>query len=427
MKISYGAKITISVCFLLLICTTLFASTLRISWNNNTEPDLDGYRVYYGTVSGTYGHVLDVGGSVCVDIDGVEEDTVYFFAVTAYDLDRNESDFSREVSVLIHENLLGHLRVFVDGFLRLIGLGGDTATDVPRHSLQDFEVRGGFVPVNTEGIVQIENSSVVPSEEFFEGDYIIKDAIIEAGESLDLAEIYPARTYTFVSLTDRRSEIIGGIVYASQPGAYMFMVRDMAEGFVTILRVSVVDTFCYTADYLPGGEIFFLDIDSVGISIFLPESALNVSVPIGIDCNGASSNAMSALSVNKTNRVVFDIVPYGLVLPESAQISVPYEGLGPVVVEIFDEATKQWTQIDDVDVHDGVVTFSTMMLGSFNVYTPVPGTESDGFSYGSSGGGCFIDSVYNLRDATHPNSVYVFLSMIVLGAALRTVFSRKRP
>jgi hypothetical protein len=427
MKSSTGAKISIVVLYLLIIPGTLFASTLRISWNNNPEPDLCGYNIYYGTISGVYEYVLDVGNSICVDIEGFQEDTVYFITVTAYDFSGNESDFSREVSILIHENLLGRLLAILNGVLDFIGVGWDTTSGASQYSLEDFSETEGYVPVNTASVVRIDYSDVAPAEEFTQGDYLIKDVIIDSDEALNLATSYPSGTYTFVPLTDRASEIIDGIFYSSNTGAYLFMVQDMAGGFINILRVSVVDEFCYEADYPPATGTF-LPIDSVGISLFLPESALNAPFPIGIDCGGASSSAMSALFVHEPHLVVFNIVPYGLVLMEPAQISVLYDGTGPVVVEVFDEATKQWIELDDVDLYDGVVTFSTTVLGSFKVYTPPPDTDTDGFSYGNSGGGggCFIDSLQGIRAETHLNSAYIFLAMIMLGATLHTVSSRKR-
>jgi len=425
MKSSYGAMISIGACFFLLISSTLFASTLRISWNNNTEWDLAGYKIYYGSVSGAYGYVLDVGESVCVDIDGVEEDTVYFLSVTAYDDAGNESDFSREVCVYIHRDLLGRLFSIVDGILDFFGIGQDDGADASQRSLAEFLEVGVYLPVSTTNVVQIDDSDVGPLEEFTDGGYIIRDVILDADEPLDLATIYPAGTYTFVSLSERVPEILDGVVYPTEPGAYLLMAQDIAGGFVNILRISVVNAFCDTAEYLPGAETFF-DIASAGISLFLPESALNASVPVGIDCGGASSNAMSAVSVRESFRVVFDVVPYGLVLMEPAQISVLYDGVGPVVAEVFDEATKQWVELSDVYLHDGVVTFSTTMLGSFKVYTPPPETGTTGFSYESSsgGGGCFIESVQGIRAA---NCAYIFLAMIVLASTLCRASLRKRP
>ncbi len=38
-----------------------FATQIRIAWDPNTESDLAGYKVYYGTTSRNYGTPIDVG------------------------------------------------------------------------------------------------------------------------------------------------------------------------------------------------------------------------------------------------------------------------------------------------------------------------------------------------------------------------------
>ena len=72
-----------------------------ISWNRNTEPDLAGYKVYWGTKSREYSNVVDVGLDTFKVITGLKFFTNYFFAITAYDTIPNESDFSQEVSIIL--------------------------------------------------------------------------------------------------------------------------------------------------------------------------------------------------------------------------------------------------------------------------------------------------------------------------------------
>lgn len=87
--------------FCMIFCTSLSAATVQISWDPNTESDLAGYKVYYGTASGQYGAPVDVGLVTTFDVLGIDDETEYFVAVTAYDLSGNESDFSDEVSIII--------------------------------------------------------------------------------------------------------------------------------------------------------------------------------------------------------------------------------------------------------------------------------------------------------------------------------------
>jgi len=74
------------------------ASALTLAWDSNTEDDLAGYKVYYGTRSRDYDSVIDVGDTTYHTIRGLEPETRYYLALTAYDISYNESDFSEEVS-----------------------------------------------------------------------------------------------------------------------------------------------------------------------------------------------------------------------------------------------------------------------------------------------------------------------------------------
>ena len=88
----------------------VFADTAVVSWSPNTETDLAGYKIYYGTSSGAYDDALDVGNETSFAVNGLVKGTVYFFAVTAYDFSGNESGFSREV-VYVPAGFTGYTKV----------------------------------------------------------------------------------------------------------------------------------------------------------------------------------------------------------------------------------------------------------------------------------------------------------------------------
>lgn len=62
--------------------------------------DLAGFRVHYGSESGTYSHVVDVGNLSTRTITNLSPGT-WYFVVTAYDIWKNESIFSSEISYLV--------------------------------------------------------------------------------------------------------------------------------------------------------------------------------------------------------------------------------------------------------------------------------------------------------------------------------------
>lgn len=70
-----------------------------LSWNTNSD-DTKGYKVYYGATSGVYGAAEDVKNATEVTLDGLPNNTTYYFAVTAYDSYNNESGYSWELSTV---------------------------------------------------------------------------------------------------------------------------------------------------------------------------------------------------------------------------------------------------------------------------------------------------------------------------------------
>ncbi len=75
-----------------------WAKDITLEWDPNTEPDLGGYIVHYGTESGAYDHSLDVGNFTSAVISGLDPDLEYYFAVSAYNIDGEVSEFSNEVT-----------------------------------------------------------------------------------------------------------------------------------------------------------------------------------------------------------------------------------------------------------------------------------------------------------------------------------------
>jgi len=72
-----------------------------LAWDPVPDPNLRGYRVYYGAGSGMYlqpsGSGLDMGNATTYSISGLNRGTRYYFVATAYDASGNESGHSNEV------------------------------------------------------------------------------------------------------------------------------------------------------------------------------------------------------------------------------------------------------------------------------------------------------------------------------------------
>ena len=72
-----------------------------LTWGPSSDSAVAGYRVYEGVASGVYADMMDVGNVTSVTISNLSRGVTYFFAVTAYDTNGIESDFSYEVSYAV--------------------------------------------------------------------------------------------------------------------------------------------------------------------------------------------------------------------------------------------------------------------------------------------------------------------------------------
>ena len=99
-KAGYAMRRAIVALVLLAILLVLpkvgLAAEITLAWDANSESDVAGYKVYYGTASGKYTHSVDVGNVTQTTLHVSKKK--YCIALTAYDTYGNESDFSNEVS-----------------------------------------------------------------------------------------------------------------------------------------------------------------------------------------------------------------------------------------------------------------------------------------------------------------------------------------
>lgn len=91
-----------------------FALDVTLQWNANPETDLEGYRIYYDTVSGApyegewaeegdspidvKAAIVEDGDTARFTITGLSDEEDYYFVLTAYNTSGKESGYSVEVT-----------------------------------------------------------------------------------------------------------------------------------------------------------------------------------------------------------------------------------------------------------------------------------------------------------------------------------------
>lgn len=381
MKESTGARTAVLALVLALLPTILCAAVVRISWNPNTESDLEGYQVYSGTAPGSYSHVINVGRTTTIDVSGLEAGPTYYFAVTAYDFSGNESGYSAEQSVRIPGGE-------PDGSGSVIGGITDTISDAVDSAAEWLEqlVRnlfgldpetpvyalGDFADVHTPAPDE-ESRTLVTRESLGGGTslqsalcelYPVRDMILEAGLTYDLSTLYPTGAYLFYPLADDSPGIDGDIILAKHAGLFLYVVFDETCSVDHVLRLSAAEEIFEITAYDPAASRIVEDAIS-GVAIELPQEATPGTTPIAIGWGGEDVfPGSTVLGDNEEYTIFFDILPYGLALQEPALVSMPTNWEG-ARVQWYDDEQQAWVELEDVQVKDGLLSFTAQTLGRF--------------------------------------------------------------
>ena len=84
-----------------LLVPAAHAGQVTVAWDPNPEPEVAGYKIYYGTSPGSYTSSLDAGDATSILISGLRDGATYFFSAVAYDASNNESGFSNEITYAV--------------------------------------------------------------------------------------------------------------------------------------------------------------------------------------------------------------------------------------------------------------------------------------------------------------------------------------
>jgi hypothetical protein len=95
---------------LLALSSPARAEQVSLAWDPNSETDLGGYKLYYGTASQAYSNVINAGKNNQVTVNNLSPGVTYFFAVTAFTMQGAESDYSNE----IHKTILRQYRLTIN-------------------------------------------------------------------------------------------------------------------------------------------------------------------------------------------------------------------------------------------------------------------------------------------------------------------------
>jgi hypothetical protein len=79
-------------------------TTLNVKWNASSDTNVQGYKVYYGTVSQKYTNVVVAGNVTNITVSGVNPGVTYYFAATSYNAAGWQSAYSTEIAYTVPAN-----------------------------------------------------------------------------------------------------------------------------------------------------------------------------------------------------------------------------------------------------------------------------------------------------------------------------------
>ena len=100
LKVSSPLRLLSFAVLAVLACSTPLAAQ-TLAWNANTESNIAGYRIEYGTVSGSPSTTIDAGNVTSRTMTGLTAGTTYYFRVIAYNTSGQTSAPSAQVSYTV--------------------------------------------------------------------------------------------------------------------------------------------------------------------------------------------------------------------------------------------------------------------------------------------------------------------------------------
>lgn len=132
------------------------AGAMELAWG--AVPEATGYRLYYGTASGSYDTVADVGAQTQVTLQGLQDCTEYFVAVKAYNQMGESPEFSNEIQGWARPNIGVQTVATRQGDQLVIEIAGGNFD-----TLADVTVDTQTLPLGAQGetLIRIESVAVV--------------------------------------------------------------------------------------------------------------------------------------------------------------------------------------------------------------------------------------------------------------------------
>jgi len=173
-------------------------------------------------------------------------------------------------------------------------------------------------------------------------------------------------------------------------------------------RLTIQDVFYNFSNYEPSTSMI-LDHPIVGIHVEVPSGAASNSFFMGIGSGGLKTPTTTQSEL-MTDNIDFELVPTSLSLLKPALITVPFKGK-TASIEQYNELTKSWVKVSDMNTNNGILSFSTQTFGHYKINLHSESKE----------GTCMISS-----SSSDNFTIFILFSFVFIGIIILKIVALKR-
>ncbi|MFZ5863437.1 MAG: fibronectin type III domain-containing protein [Nitrospirota bacterium] len=325
---------------LLLCAAPAFGADAILSWNPNTESDLAGYTVHYGTSSGVYSSVIPVGMVTTYTVTGLGPGT-YYFAVTAQDLVGNSSTPSNEGTKIVTDTTPPTISSVTASGITATGATLTWTTNEAATTAAEYGTTTGY-----GSSTAIDSTLVTTHARTLSGLtpstlYHFRVLSLDATGNVAISSDY---TFTTTAAPDTTPPTLTGISAGSitSTGASITWTSNEAAttqveygtttayGASTTLNATLVTSHSATVSGLAASTLYHYRVRSAdaagnaalsGDFTFTTSAAPDTTPPVISGTTASTVSATSSVITWSTNEVSTSVVDYGLTTAYSATSS----------------------------------------------------------------------------------------------------------
>jgi Malectin domain/Fibronectin type III domain len=283
-RVALGLSLWIFGLLFFVLSSMAAAASVTVAWDAVSSPEVAGYKVYYGNASQTYSSSVNVGNTTTAALSGLDQSEVYYLAVTAYDVDGNESDFSNEV-------MYDPTQV---GIAFAVNAGGLAYTDANGIKYQaDGQFSESYTYVANVAIAGTQDDTLYQSARYSYGDfsYTIPVANGDYVVTLKFAETWWTQVGQRVfNVLMEGVKVISNLDIVARVGPYkaydVIKTVHVSDGKLTISFQTVVDAASVSAIIVEPAKMIF---------------AVNAGGQKYVDANGINYQADGKFSGGNTH------------------------------------------------------------------------------------------------------------------------------